>query len=52
MAEALQILPDAELSAIGSRSRDKAEAFGRENGVPLRFDRYEDLVASPEVDVV
>ena len=52
MAEALQVLPDAELIAIGSRSRDKAEAFGRENDVPLRFDRYEDLVASPEVDVV
>ncbi len=52
MAEALRILPDAELIAIGSRSRDKAEGFGREYDVPLRFDRYEDLVACPEVDVV
>lgn len=52
MAEALQVLPDAELIAIGSRSRDKAEAFGQEYVVPLRFDRYEDLVACPEVDVV
>ena len=52
MAEALAILPDAELTAIGSRSRDKAEAFGQEFGVPLRFGSYEDLVACSEVDVV
>lgn len=52
MAEALAILPDAKLIAIGSRSRDKAEAFGREYDVPLSFDRYEDLVACPEVDVI
>ncbi len=52
MAEALAILPDAKLIAIGSRSRDKAEAFGREFDVPLRFDSYEDLVACPDVDVV
>ena len=52
MAEALRVLPDAELIAIGSRSRDKAEAFGRECDVPMRFDRYEDLVACPECDVV
>ena len=52
MAEALAILPDAKLIAIGSRSRDKAEAFGQEYDVPLRFARYEDLVACSEVDVV
>ena len=52
MAEALRVLPDAELIAIGSRSRDKAEAFGQEFDVPLRFDRYEDLVDSSDVDVV
>lgn len=52
MAEALQVLPDAELIAIGSRSRDKADAFGQEFNLPLRFDRYEDLVACPDVDVV
>jgi len=52
MAEALQVLPDAELVAIGSRFRDKAEAFGQEFDVPLRFDRYGDLVDSSDVDVV
>ena len=51
MAEALQVLPDAKPIAIGSRSRDKAEAFGREYDVPLRLERYEHLVACPEVDV-
>ena len=52
MAEALAVLPDAELIAIGSRFRDKAEAFGREVDVPLRFGSYEDLAACSEVDVV
>ena len=52
MDEALRVLPDAELIAIGSRSHDKAEAFGREYGVPLRFDQYEDLATCSEVDAV
>lgn len=52
MAEALQVLPDAELTAIGSRFRDKAEAFGQEFDIPLRFGSYEDLVTCSEVDVV
>ena len=52
MAEALAVLPDAELIAIGSRLRGKAEAFGVKYDVPLRFGSYEDLAASSEVDVV
>lgn len=52
MAEALRVLPDAESIAIGSRTRDKAEPFGQEFDVPMGFDRYEDLGACSEVDVV
>jgi len=52
MAEALAVLPDARLVAVGSRTREKAEAFGKAFDVPLRFDRYEKLAACPEVDVV
>lgn len=52
MAEALRLLPDAEFVAIGSRSTKSAELFGQAYDVPLRFGRYEDLVACPEVDVV
>ena len=52
MAEALAVLPDAELIAIGSRSRERAELFGAEYDVALRFNQYEDVLACPEVDVV
>jgi len=52
LAKAIAVLPDAELAAIGSRSAETAEAFGHEFSVPCRFDRYEDLVACPDVDVV
>lgn len=52
MAEALVVLPDAELTAIGSRSLDRADAFGEEFDVPHRFDCYEDVAASADVDAV
>ena len=52
MAEALDLVPDAELAAIGSRSRENAESFGQAYEVPLRFGRYEDLVACSSVDVI
>ena len=52
MAEALAVLPDAELAAIGSRTGERAESFGRTFDVPLRFDRYENLVSCPDLDVV
>lgn len=52
MADALAVVPDAELIAVGSRTREAAERFGRSHDVPKRFARYEDLVACPDVDVV
>jgi len=52
LATAVRSLPDAELTAIGSRSATTAEAFGGEHQIPLRFGRYEDAVTCPEVDVV
>lgn len=38
--------------AVGSRSAESAEAFGREFGVARRHGSYEALCADPEVDVV
>ena len=52
MAEALAVLPNAKLTAIGSRSHDKAEAFGREFGVPLNFASYEEVTGCADVDIV
>jgi predicted dehydrogenase len=51
-ARDLGSLPDAELVAVGSRSRERAEAFGRELDVAHCFGSYTELVESPQVDVV
>ncbi len=40
------------LMAIGSRSREKAEAFGDEHDIPHRHGSYEALVADDDVDAV
>lgn len=50
-ARELQELPDARLVAVGSRSRERAEAFGTLLGIPHRHGSYADLVADPDVDV-
>jgi predicted dehydrogenase len=46
------LLPDAEVTAIGSRSEAGAEAFGEEHGIKRRHGSYAELVADPEVDAV
>jgi predicted dehydrogenase/aryl-alcohol dehydrogenase-like predicted oxidoreductase len=40
------------LVAIGSRSQEKADAFGAELNVPHRHGSYEALLADPDVDAV
>ena len=49
-ARAIANVPQAELSAVASRTREKADAFGDEFSVPLRFDSYEAMVASDQID--
>lgn len=51
-ATGLQVLPQARLVAIGSRSLEKANAFGEAFGIPRRYGRYQELVDDPEVDVI
>ncbi|MDQ3627378.1 MAG: Gfo/Idh/MocA family oxidoreductase [Actinomycetota bacterium] len=48
----LALLADAELSAVGSRSRAGAEAFADEYDVGRAYGSYEQLAADPELDVV
>ena len=40
------------LAACGSRSREKAEAFGRKYGIPRAYGSYEELLRDEEVDAV
>lgn len=51
-ATGLKELPDAQLIAVGSRSQEKADAFGAEFDVPHRHKGYEALAADPDVDAV
>ncbi|NLN92838.1 MAG: Gfo/Idh/MocA family oxidoreductase [Candidatus Hydrogenedens sp.] len=51
-AEGLAFARGAELRAVGSRTRDTAEAFGERYQIPNRHESYESLAADPEVDVV
>jgi predicted dehydrogenase len=51
-AEALGGVPGAQLHAVGSRSREGADAFARAFGVPRPYASYEELVRDPEVDVI
>jgi predicted dehydrogenase len=51
-AQGLASLPDADLVAVGSRSLDRAKAFGMDFGVPRCHGSYEQLAADPEVDLI
>ena len=51
-ADDLQHAPGAALTAVGSRSAETAETFGRRFRIPHRHASYEALVNDPDVDVV
>ncbi|MHB8095587.1 MAG: Gfo/Idh/MocA family protein [Candidatus Aminicenantales bacterium] len=51
-ARGLRAVPGAELVAVGSRSRDTAERFGRRFDIPHRHPSYEALAGDPDVDVI
>lgn len=52
MAEALAPLSNAEVIAISSRSKEKAQAFAKEYGIPKAYGSYEALVSDDDVDLV
>ena len=51
-AEALRILPEAEISAVASRNADTAKKFAEEHGILKAYGSYSALADDPEVDVV
>lgn len=51
-ADALTVVPDAELSAVGSRAQGTADAFGDEFDVPRRHASYQSLAEDPEIDAI
>ncbi len=48
----LKLLPDAKIIAVGSRTRESADRFADDFGIPLRFGSYEELATCPEVDAI
>jgi predicted dehydrogenase len=51
-AEGLALIDDAELVAVGSRAKERADAFGERFDIPNRYGSYEDLMGDPTVDIV
>ncbi|MGQ0603612.1 MAG: Gfo/Idh/MocA family protein [Anaerolineales bacterium] len=51
-AGALARAPDAEITAVGSRSRETALAFAQAFGVKRAHASYETLAGDPDVDVI
>ncbi len=51
-AEGLGVLDDAELTAVGSRTEDKARAFAKKHNAKRAYGSYEQLAKAPGVDVV
>jgi predicted dehydrogenase len=52
MTAELRLLPDARLSAVSSRSSERAQAFADEFGVERAYGSVEDLLADDSVDIV
>ena len=49
-AEAIKNVPGARLVAVASRTKETAEKFGDEFGIPVRFDSYEKMAQSDVID--
>ena len=52
MCEALATLPDARITAVGSRTQEAAANFAARFEIPNAHGTYEALFADPDVDVV
>jgi predicted dehydrogenase len=48
----LRLLPDAEVVAVGSRSREAARAFADRHGIPRAYGSWAELAADDEVEVI
>jgi predicted dehydrogenase len=50
--EAMELVDGGSITAVASRSRERADAYADRFGVPTRYDDYAALAADPDVDVV
>ena len=45
-------MKDCEAYAVGSRTKERAEAFAREWSIPKAYGSYAELIADPDVDLI
>ncbi len=50
--EDLRLLPDATVTAVGSRTSESAERFAARHGIPRAHGSWQALVDDPEVDAI
>ncbi len=51
-AEALKMLPDAQLHAVASRTQNNANDFAERHGISKAYGSYEAMVEDPDLDVI
>ncbi len=51
-AKDLKMIPDAELTAVGSRTIDKAQSFAQHYTAKKAYGSYDELIADPDIDIV
>jgi predicted dehydrogenase len=51
-ANALKILPDAELLAVASRNEENAIKFAKKHQIPRAYKSYAELADDPDIDVI
>ena len=52
LVTALKAIPDAEITAVGSRDIQRATTFADTFSIPHRHGNYTDLAHNPEIDVI
>ncbi len=50
--EAVRLVPDCEVTAVASKSKERAEAFAARHGLPAAYDSYEEMLRTERPDCV
>lgn len=50
--QAVSLVPEARVVAVGSRTQQTADAFGDQFGIPNRYGSYDALLADPEAEII
>ena len=51
-ADAVKVVPDAEIVATGGRNMEKVNEFADQYNIARRYNSYEEVIADKEVDAI